>query len=131
MIEDVGDNWKYKVQCALDTIKKYDGERYNIILKQCNHISFWGGEYSTTEDSKTIVISRREMLSGNLYNISAIIVHETYHLMCYNEGLDSNFEESLAYFWEYEFLLKIPNIEPWLIDHAKKQHERYKSLISE
>jgi len=75
------------------------------------------------------MISSKEMLDGNIYNISAIIVHETYHLMNYHENLDENFEESLAYIWEYEYLIKIPNVDSWLIENAKKQNEKYKGLI--
>lgn len=129
LIDDVGDDWRYKVNCALDTIKKYDNHRFQTINLYCKRITFWGNNFSTTEDEKTIMISSKEMLDGNIYNISAIIVHETYHLMNYHENLDENFEESLAYIWEYEYLIKIPNVDFWLIENAKKQNEKYKGLI--
>ena len=73
-VEDIGDDWRSKVNIALDTIKKYDIEKYNNILKVCNHVTFWNGNFSTTEDSTTIMISQKDMLYSFLTKIPTINV---------------------------------------------------------
>ena len=67
-IEDVGDNWKYKVTEALLLIKSTDSEKYLTLIEVCNHISFWNGGFSTTEDSKTIMISQKDMNFNSINN---------------------------------------------------------------
>ena len=79
-IADVGDGWKGKVVQALDTIKKYDMQKYYLIMENCSNVAYWNGGFSTTEGDSTITIPTREMNNGNIYNISAILVHETIHL---------------------------------------------------
>ena len=55
-ITDVGDGWKGKVEQALDTIQKYDKEKYYLIMETCKVVAFWNGGFSTTESD------RREMV---------------------------------------------------------------------
>ena len=121
-IEDVGDNWKQKVNTALGIIRQNDSVKYQDILKVCNHISFWNGAFSTTEDSTTILISLNDMNLSSINNISAIIVHESYHLWVIRNKvkLDPRREELLAYTYEFNFLTRVKNIEPWLINHSIK-----------
>ena len=126
-IADVGDGWKGKVEQSLDTIKKYDIQKYYLIMENCSNVAYWNGGFSTTEGDSTITISTREMNDGNIYNISAILVHETIHL--YFKGtefnLNPNTEEVIAYQHELEFLEKIPCVDPWLIENAKNKIKYY------
>ena len=79
-ITDVGDGWKGKVEQALDTIQKYDIEKYYLIMETCKVVAFWNGGFSTTESDSIITIPSKEMNNGNIYNIAAILVHESLHL---------------------------------------------------
>jgi hypothetical protein len=129
-IADVGDGWKGKVEQALDTIKKYDIQKYYLIMEHCSNVAYWNGGFSTTEGDSTITIPAREMNDGNIYNISAILVHETIHL--YFRGtkfnLRPNTEEVIAYQHELEFLEKISGVDPWLIENAKNKIKFYSKL---
>jgi hypothetical protein len=126
-IADVGDGWKNKVEQALDTIKKYDVQKYYLIMENCSNVAYWNGGFSTTEGDSTITISTREMKDGNIYNISAILVHESLHLYFQRHGykMTEHQEEFRCYITEMQFLLLLPNVEPWLIEHAQGQIEFY------
>ena len=129
-IEDVGDNWRSKVTEALVLIKNTDTQKYVLLMDVCNHISFWNGGFSTTEDSKTIMISQKDMKFNSINNIAAILVHESKHLffLKYDCGLSPNNEEVVCYRSELLFLNRIPNVEPWLIGNAKSKIKYYESL---
>ena len=119
-VTDVGDGWKNKVDSALLIIKKYDLEKYNVVLETCTVIGYWNESFSTTEGDSVILISTKDMNYGNIYNIAAILVHESMHLyikQLYVKLLPSN-EEVLCYKYELNFLYNIPNVDQWLINNA-------------
>ena len=124
-IADVGDGWKGKVQQALDTIQKYDTVKYNNIITKCNNIGYWNNTFATTEPPNTILIPTSEMNFGNIYNICAILIHESYHLLIYGRNMDPNQEEYWAYSYELEFLMKVPNVDGWLIQNAQNKINYY------
>ena len=124
-IADVGDGWKGKVQQALDTIQKYDTVRYNNIITKCNNIGYWNNTFATTEPPNTILIPTSEMNFGNIYNICAILIHESYHLLLYGRNMDPNQEEYWAYSYELDFLMKVPNVDEWLIQNAQNKINYY------
>jgi hypothetical protein len=68
------------------------------------------------------------MIGGSINNIAAAIVHESFHMYRWNNNLERgmNIEECMGYTYELEFLMKIPNVEPFLIEHAKEMIEFYK-----
>jgi hypothetical protein len=129
-IDDVGDGWKQKVDSALRIIKKYDKEKYNIVKNNCTNISYWLGDFSTTNPPGTILITVDEMKSASVNNIAAIIVHESTHLKIHNEGeiMSRNKEEAVCYEIELDFLRKVPGVENWLVLHAIQNMIRYKNL---
>jgi hypothetical protein len=129
-IEDVGDNWKLKVTEAIELIKSVDYEKYSLLVDVCNHVSFWNGGFSTTEDSKTIMISQKDMNFNSINNIASILVHESKHLFYIKNNckLLPNDEEVICYRYELSFLGRIPNVEPWLIQNAKSKIKYYGSL---
>ena len=127
----MGYGWKPKVDSALKIIKTNDVEKYNVIIKYCRTISFWSGDYSTTEDSNIICISKKDIQYTSINNIAAILVHESKHLEFINTTkiYSEEIEEIVCYEYELNFLKKIENVEPWLIEHAIKMIEYYESVI--
>lgn len=128
-ITDVGDGWKGKVEQALDTIKKYDTEKYNLVIESCMVIGYWNESFSTTEGDTTILISTKDMNFNNIYNIAAILVHESMHLYIKQLyiKIPPNKEEVITYKYELDFLKKIPNVDQWLIGNCIKQITYYSS----
>jgi hypothetical protein len=122
-IDDVGDGWKNKVEQAIEVIKQYDPEKYTLLMENCEHISYSLLPFSTTETQNTILISQKEIIAGNINDLAATLVHESLHLYFWRNNIvfPKNEEEILCYTYELELLFKIPNVEPWLISHAKKQ----------
>lgn len=122
VIDDVGDNWKLRVDSALQVVKKYDSINYGKILTNCKKVSFWTGSFSTVEDSQTILITQKDMKHSSINNIAAILVHESTHLKIMNQKLRYTLieEEIFCYHTELKFLRRIPNVEDWLINNTKK-----------
>jgi len=122
IIDDVGDNWKLRVDSALQVVKKYDSINYGKILTNCKKVSFWTGSFSTVEDSQTILITQKDMKHSSINNIAAILVHESTHLKIMNQKLRYTLieEEIFYYHTELKFLRRIPNVEDWLINNTKK-----------
>jgi hypothetical protein len=126
-IDDVGDGWKDKVEQAIEVVKQYDPEKYTLLKENCEHISYSLLSFSTTENGTTILIAQKEIIAGNINDLAATLVHESLHLYFWRNNmiLPENEEEILCYTYELELLFKIPDVEPWLISHAKKQIELY------
>ena len=126
-ITDVGDGWKGKVEQALDTIQKYDKEKYYLIMETCKVVAYWNGGFATTESDSIITIPTKEMNNGNIYNIAAILVHESLHLYFITTkfNLRPNVEEVIAYQHELEFLKKVPCVDQWLIENTKNKINFY------
>lgn len=127
-IDDVGDNWRNNVIESLENIKKHDSQKYDILLSVCSHISFWNGDYSTIDDSTTIVISQKDMKLNSINNISAVLVHESYHLWVKKLKFqhEKRVEELLAYIYEQDFLNNISNVEYYLLKHVDNMIEFYR-----
>lgn len=130
VIDDVGEGWKKNVEKSLEVIKKVDSPKYDIVIKQCKRIGFWNNKFSTTEGNDVILISKQDIQSGNINNLSAIIIHESKHLYYRNNNifLDERDEEILCYQYELEFLKKIPLVENWLIKHCENMINYYRGL---
>jgi hypothetical protein len=131
VIDDVGEGWKKRVELSLKTIELVDNTKYQTILQECKRIGFWNGNFSTTEGKDVILISKKDIESGNINNISAIIIHESKHLYyrSHNVFLGEEYEEILSYKYELDFLQKIPNVEVWLIEHCNKMINHYRNLL--
>ena len=126
-IDDVGDGWKNKVEQAIEVVKQYDPEKYTLLMENCEHISYSLLPFSTTENKNTILIAQKEIIAGNINDLAATLVHESLHLYFWRNNIvfPENEEEILCYTYELELLFKIPNVESWLISHAKAQIEFY------
>jgi hypothetical protein len=126
-IDDVGDGWKQTVEQAIDLIKQYDTVRYNLLFEVCDQISYSTAPFSTTEMGNVILISQNDIKAKNINNIAAVLVHESLHLYFQRYGykMTEYQEEFRCYVTEMQFLLLLPNVEPWLIEHAQHQIEFY------
>lgn len=122
-IDDIGDGWKAKVEQALTVIQQTDCDKYDMVMATCKHISYSTASFATTESGTTILIPQREIVAGNINDLAAILVHESLHLYMLQNKLTMppTDEEVLCYAYELEFLLQIPQVETWLLDHARKQ----------
>jgi hypothetical protein len=120
-IDDVGSGWKTKIEQALTIIQNNDSESYDMVKKYCKKITYIISTFSTTQNGDTILITTKDMNNVSINNIAAIIVHESFHLKALhnNYGFSEQEEEFKAYDVELNFLKKIPNVEPWLIENAK------------
>jgi hypothetical protein len=126
-IDDVGDNWSRKVELSLLVIKKYDSEKYKLLNDICENITYSNAKFSSIEFNNTITLSQSELLNYNQNNLATTIIHELRHLLFkkYPQEITYREEEVICYKYEYDFLTKIPNVEPWLLNHAKKMIEFY------
>ena len=130
IIDDVGDGWKKNVEKSLVLIEKVDSVKYRDVVNNCKRIGFWNNRFSTTEGNDIILISRQDIQSGNINNLSAIIIHESKHLYYRNNDifLGERDEEILCYQYEMDFLKKIPSVEDWLIKHCENMINYYRNL---
>jgi hypothetical protein len=122
-VDNVGDGWVEKVNQSILLIKKVDSEKYDMLNEVCNHITFWNGNFSTTEDEHTIMISQSDIKNGSVNNVAAVLVHESRHLYFRKNGINLKEidEETMSYIYELQFLEKIPGVEQFLIDNAKRR----------
>ena len=122
-VDNVGDGWVEKVNQAISLIKKVDSEKYDTLIEVCDHVTFWNGNFSTSENNHTIMISQSDIMRGSVNNVAAVLVHESRHLMFRKLGIEMSEidEETMVYIYELEFLQKIPGVEKFLIDNAKKR----------
>ena len=131
VIDDAGDNWKPKIETAIQLIKTYDHDKYLKLTQVCNRISYWNGRYSTTEGIGTIIISSIEIRDTSIQNIAAVIIHESYHLMKINDKDKNEYlEEYNAYIYELDFLSRLPNPNKNLLEHCIKIALHYLELYT-
>jgi hypothetical protein len=123
-IDKAGDGWDLKVDSAIALIKKVDPEKARVLDSVCNRIEFWQGGFSTNSgtygNKGTILVSVKDVNLNSINNLAAVLVHESLHLLFLQKGivLTLTKEEMYCYRYEYEFILKLDNPEPWLIQHA-------------
>jgi uncharacterized protein (DUF779 family) len=129
LIIDGGEGWKSKIDSALSIIKTYDTLKYNTLLKVCHEIGYCTDNSSTIEYPDVIILSTKDIKSGNINDIAAAIVHESRHLYIYqnNITLPYNKEEYLCYDYELRFLKRIPNVDNFLIINCKRMMSYFSS----
>jgi hypothetical protein len=127
LVDDVGDGWKSQVDSALLLIKKTSPEHWTEVENYCTHITFWLGNFSTTTDSSTVMISTKDIRLNSINNLSCIIIHETHHLYILNKGikLTEPKEELECYLYELKFVNKLKDCEFWLKAHVIKCINHY------
>ena len=123
IVDKAGDGWELKIDSALNLIKKTDSITNNLVHSVCYKIQFWNGCYSTNDGEHDIIISIGDIKLSSINNLAAVIVHESLHLYLSNRGVEliTKVEENLCYRYELDFINKLPNPEPWLIQHTQQQ----------
>ena len=119
--------WVNRVDSALNIIKNTDKGVYDTLIKYCTNIGFWNEKFSTIEGTGEIVITKNDVTKGPINNLAAVIVHESKHLQYVNNNITVTIhvEEGDCFTYEKKFLLKIPNVELWLIENAEKEIKRF------
>ena len=124
IVHTAGDSWQFQVDSAFSIIKRYDPKKYELLDSVCDEVDFWLGDFSSCfykQGSSVIYISVNDVKLNSINNLACILVHESLHLYFDSAGLHppKSAEEKICYAYELDFLRKIPNAEPWLLDHAK------------
>lgn len=119
-VDDVGEGWKARVDSALVMIQQTSPEAWALIDTNVAKVEFWLGDRSSTVPAShgkkgTILLAVDEIELG-VYNIAAVIVHESIHLHMWRKGikLPAIQEEITAYCWELMFLTRLPGCPAWL-----------------
>ena len=122
-IDKAGDGWDLKVDSAIQLIRRVDIDKYKMLDTNCTQISFMISPYSSCqlEDGKGhIYIAVSDIKLNSINNIAVVLVHESLHLYIAKKGIEliPAKEETFCYMYELNFIEKLTNPEPWLIEHA-------------
>jgi hypothetical protein len=118
-------DWKTLVEKSIDLVKQTDSSYYQILIKNCERISFWNGLYSTTEDN-SIVISVSDLNSKSSNNVACVLVHESKHIeLMKTKNLTQSEEECIVYKYELDFIVKLKNPEPYLNKNCLKYLSKF------
>ena len=126
-VDKAGDGWDQKIDSAISLIRETDPDKYSLLESNCSKVSFWVSEFSsneiTPEEKGIIYISTKEIGLNSINNLAAVLVHESLHLYLSRKGatFPVEKEENYCYKYELEFIRKLPNPEPWLVQHTQEQ----------
>ena len=126
-VDKAGDGWDQKIDSAISLIRETDSAKYSLLESNCSKVSFWVSDFSsneiTQEEKGIIYISTKEIGLNSINNLAAVLVHESLHLYLSRKGakFPVEKEENYCYKYELEFIRKLPNPEPWLVQHTQEQ----------
>ena len=126
-VDKAGDGWDQKIDSAISLIRETDSAKYSLLESNCSKVSFWVSDFSsneiTPEERGIIYISTKEIGLNSINNLAAVLVHESLHLYLSRKGASFPVEkeENYCYKYELEFIRKLPNPEPWLVQHTQDQ----------
>ena len=126
-VDKAGDGWDQKIDSAISLIRETDPDKYSLLESNCSKVSFWVSDFSsneiTPEERGIIYISTKEIGLNSINNLAAVLVHESLHLYLSRKGatFPVEKEENYCYKYELEFIRKLPNPEPWLVQHTQEQ----------
>lgn len=126
-VDKAGDGWDQKIDSAISLIRETDSAKYSLLESNCSKVSFWVSDFSsneiTQEERGIIYISTKEIGLNSINNLAAVLVHESLHLYLSRKGarFPVEKEENYCYKYELEFIRKLPNPEPWLVQHTQEQ----------
>lgn len=127
VIDSDRESYKKTISKALEKIALIDSIYYRRILDVCDTVLVWNSNFSTCgydlASGGKIIISSKDLEIPLLDNICAVLIHESLHLKIDILGMnmDRDEEEVVCYNYELLFLLKVPDVDPGLIEHAKTQ----------
>ena len=84
--------------------------------------------YNPDHELELLMICRKDMNIKSINNLACVIIHESHHLYIQQNDivLTSPKEELECYYWELEFIKKLPNPEVWLEQHIIRCIINYK-----
>ena len=114
----------------MNIIKQYDPEKYALLLEVCDEIGFWVSDFSSNGINKgvsSIYVANKDIRLNSINNLACVLVHESLHLYILQKSikLGGKQEERACYLYELEFINKLPNPEPWLIENTKTKIKLY------
>jgi hypothetical protein len=113
-----------RIDSAKALINRIGGVYSENLSEYCSQITTWGGPYASCYADRgkkgVIYLTEVDVKYGDVENIAAAIVHESMHLKFFHDDNHPDEEEKICYEYELEFLFKVPNIDPWLLDNAHK-----------
>jgi hypothetical protein len=128
-IDKAGDFWDVEIQRSLDKIKIVDPFLYDFVETNVDRISVWNGSINTihiVDGKRVIMISSRNFGRGSINNLASTIIHEAYHIAHASDNNNICDEEMQAYLFELNFLFKIQDVEPWLIEFVYGKSMEYR-----
>jgi hypothetical protein len=131
-IDKVGDFWDIEISKSLNKIEKVDPGMYKYVNSNVDRISVWNESYNTfhiVDGKKVILISSKNFGRGSINNLASTIIHESYHIAHRFEENPVCSEEMHAYLFELEFLFKIKDVEPWLIEFVYSKAMEYRTKV--
>lgn len=128
-IDRAGDFWDVEISKSLDKIKKIDPFMYDYVETNVDRISVWNNSINSFEivdGERVIFISSKNFGRGSINNLASTIIHESYHIAHRSEHNTVCNEEIQAYLFELNFLFKVKDVEPWLVEFVYDKAMEYR-----
>lgn len=88
-----GDGWHLKVDSAIQIIKKYDFEKYTLLIGVCDEVSFWISNFSSNginDGVRSIYIANKDVHLNSINNLACVLVHESLHFYILQKSIELN-----------------------------------------
>ena len=131
-IDKAGDFWDLEIKKSLKQIEKVDPFIYDYVKSNVDRISVWNSDINSFEvvnGERIIFISSKNFGRGSINNLSSTIIHEVYHIAHRDEHNTVCNEEMQAYLFELNYLFKIKDVEPWLVEFVYNKAMEYRTMI--
>jgi hypothetical protein len=129
-VDRAGDNWHKLIDSALSLIDSTSPYHSNLVKASCNHIAFFNSRYSSNAGrlgSKGTIFVAKGDLEFGVQNLALVIVHESLHLYYLMKGikLTEADEELNCYRLELNFLERVQNPDPFLVNHVSSMVRKF------
>ena len=127
-----GDFWDLEIKKSLQQIEKVDPFMYNYVETNVDRISVWNSginSFEVVNGERIIFISSKNFGRGSINNLSSTIIHEAYHIAHRDENNPVCNEEMQAYLFELNYLFKIKDVEPWLVEFVYNKAMEYRTKM--
>lgn len=88
-----GDGRHLKVDSAIQIIKKYDFEKYTLLIGVCDEVSFWISNFSSNginDGVRSIYIANKDVHLNSINNLACVLVHESLHFYILQKSIELN-----------------------------------------
>jgi hypothetical protein len=131
-IDKAGDFWDLEIRKSLEQIQKIDVFMYDYVETNVDRISVWNSginSFEVVDGERVIFISSKNFGRGSINNLSSTIIHEAYHIAHRQEHNPVCNEEMQAYLFELNYLFKIKDVEPWLVEFVYNKAMEYRTRM--